>query len=66
MRDASRFGSSPFDHPAFAPFRPLLAGGRSPDLPQLNTWAGARGLALDNGMPLAFVAATHTSALAYE
>ena len=37
-----------------------------PELPQLNAWAGARGLALDNGTPLAFVAATRASALTYE
>lgn len=61
MRDAS-----PFDHPAFAPFRSLLDGERMPDLLQLNAMACARGLALDNGIPLAFVAATPASALAYE
>jgi hypothetical protein len=66
MRVTSPFGPSPFDHPAFAPFRSLLAEDRLPGLPQLNAWAGTRGLALDNGVPLTFVAATRTSALAYE
>jgi Protein of unknown function (DUF3025) len=59
-------GTAPFDHPAFAPFRPLLSDGRMPDLPQLNAWAGARGLALDDGTPLTFVAPATASALAYE
>lgn len=58
--------ASPFDHPAFAPFRPLLAADRMPALPQLNAWAGARRLALDNGMPLTFVAAVPVSAMAFE
>jgi len=66
MHAPSRFGPSPFDHPAFAPFQSLLAAGRMPSLPQLNAWAGARRLALDNGTPLTFVAATPVSALTYE
>ncbi len=66
VRVTSPFGPSPFDHPAFAPFRLFLAGGRLPEPPQLNAWAVARGLAHDNGMPLAFVAAPRTSALAFE
>lgn len=66
VRATSPFGPAPFDHPAFAPYRPFLAAGRLPELSQLNGWAAARGLALDNGMPLAFVEATRTSALDYE
>ena len=59
-------GPPPFEHPAFAPFRPLLAAGLMPDLAQLNAWAVERGLALDNGMALTFVAAARAPALAYE
>ncbi len=52
-------------HPAFAPWRHRLAG----DLPtrvQLDRWARDEALALDNGMPLRFVASVPSSALAYE
>ncbi len=37
-----------------------------PALSQLNAWAGARGVALDSGMPLTFVAAVPVPALDYE
>lgn len=66
MGDTSPRGNSPFDHPAFAPWRALLADDRMPTLGELNAWARTRGLALDNGLPLAFVEATSASALAYE
>jgi len=52
-------------HPAFAPWRHRLVDGM-PQLAQLDRWACDGALALDNGMPLRFVASARSSAQAYE
>ena len=55
-----------FGHPAFIPFRRMLAAAAPPDLARLNAWATESGLAQGDGTPLRFVPGTSANALAYE